>query len=85
MKEHVKRHSNAAGFNESLLPQFTTETSAMVKGTLDYVGVNIYTASIAKAQQSINYSVGWEECMEVDLYQLNTWNGTASDWLKVST
>lgn len=83
MKEHIARRSKAAGLKKSLLPEFTASTGSSVKGTLDFVGVNLYTANVAKA---INYhtdSLGWQESIEVDTYQPTSWKSSASSWLKV--
>lgn len=84
MKEHISRRCKAAGLKKSLLPEFSANESNYVKGTLDYLGVNLYTASVAKA---INYhisSVGWQESIEVDSYQPSSWKPSFSSWLKVS-
>lgn len=86
MKEHVARHSKAAGFKNSLLPEFSANMSEKLKGTLDYLGVNMYTSFIAKATNKINNeSAFWEDCVEADTYQLPSWKSAASYWLKVTT
>lgn len=85
MKEHIGRRSKAAGFKKSLLPEFSKRASEKLKGTHDFIGVNMYTSNLAKA---INYktdSVFWQDCFEVDTYQPDTWNRTTDlDWFRVS-
>lgn len=83
MKEHIGRCSKAAGFSKSLLPTFSKKDSEHLKGTLDYLGVNIYTALLAKPINSTSDTCSWQESLGVDTYQPDSWKSTAASWLKV--
>lgn len=81
----MARHSKAAGYKKSLLPEYSQEDSKLLKGSLDYLGVNLYTANVAKALgANIKAdSASWLDSMEVKTYQPSTWKSAASSWLKV--
>lgn len=84
MKEHIARRSKAAGFEESVLPTFSKEESKRLAGSLDYLGVNMYTSYVAKPINYTSDSLFWQDCIEVDTYQPASWKSSASSWLKVS-
>lgn len=84
MKEHMTRRSKAAGMKESILPTFSQKQSESMKGTYDYIGVNMYTSYIAKAINYTSDSLFWQDSIEADFYQLQSWKKTASKWLRVS-
>lgn len=83
MKEHIERRSKAAGYKKSILPQFTEHTKALVKGTLDFIGVNLYTAYVAKAGHYHTQSLSFQDCTEVDTYQSSTWPNSTVEFFKV--
>lgn len=83
MKEHIARRSKAAGYKQSLLPEFPEKQREFVQGTLDFIGVNLYTAYVAKAIDYHSNSLGWQESIEADSYQPTSWKSSASAWLKV--
>lgn len=85
MKQNVARHSKTAGYKKSLLPEFSKEDSKLLKGSLDFLGVNLYTANVAKAlgNDTKTDSVSWLDSMEVNTYQPASWKSSASSWLKV--
>lgn len=84
MKKNIARHSNASGYKKSLLPEFSETDGEYVKGTLDFVGISMYTADIAKSVNSSTDSCLWKDAMEVEIYQPSTWKNTSTSWLKVS-
>lgn len=84
MKELVKNHSIAAGYKESFLPKFSEKESKLLKGTFDYLGVNMYTSNVAKPAANKTNDVFWKDCMDVDYYQPSSWKSAASPWLKVN-
>lgn len=83
MKEQIKSHSIAAGYKKSLLPEFSDKERKSLKGTYDYLGVNMYTSNIAKSVLNKTNDVFWRDCMDVDYYQPSSWKSAASAWLKV--
>ena len=44
MRTMIDKKSAAQGFNESRLPHFSEEDSAMILGSSDFLGLNIYTS-----------------------------------------
>lgn len=80
----MARRSKLAGFKNSILPEFSEKMSKRVKGTFDYLGVNMYTSYMAKAINYTTQSVFWQESIEADSYQLPSWKKTPTDWLRVS-
>lgn len=84
MKEHISRRSQAAGFKQSVLPRFSSEDSKLLKGSLDFLGVNLYTANVASANvTNQTNSVAWEDCFEAYVYQPSTWKKSVSELIKV--
>lgn len=84
MKEHIGSCSKVAGFNKSILPTFSRKESEQVKGTLDYLGVNTYTAYLTKSSSIINNTCSWQDALGAETYQPDTWKSTAASWCKVS-
>lgn len=83
MKEHIARRSKAIGHEVSLLPEFSEKQRNQIKDTLDFIGVNVYTANIARAINSTTESCSWTDSMEVDTYQPSSWKNSSSSFLKV--
>ena len=48
MREKIDAKSESQGFPESRLPSFTDEESAMILGSSDFLGMNLYTSQVAK-------------------------------------
>ena len=46
MREKIDAKSEAQGFEESRLPTFSVEDSAMILGSSDFLGMNFYTAQV---------------------------------------
>ena len=46
MREKIDAKSEAQGFDESRLPTFSEEDSAMILGSSDFLGMNFYTAQV---------------------------------------
>lgn len=84
MKETILRRSKAAGLEQSILPEFSENMSQLLKGSIDYLGVNMYTSNIAKAINYTTKSLFWQDCIEAESYLLSTWKKTSADWLRVS-
>lgn len=55
MKERIAARSYLEGFNESRLPSFTEEEKEIIKGTVDFMCVNIYTSSLVNVCSTIFY------------------------------
>ncbi|KAJ8936596.1 hypothetical protein NQ314_012211 [Rhamnusium bicolor] len=85
MKTRIAQRSAQEGYNTSRLPAFTSREKAYLRGTYDYFGVNMYTASIIKASAeppighpSFDLDAGNTE------YQPSTWDSSYSSWLKIT-
>ena len=46
MRDKIDAKSEAQGFDESRLPTFSEEDSAMILGSSDFLGMNFYTAQV---------------------------------------
>lgn len=85
MKSYIARRSKLQGFQVSRLPEFTEEEKNHLKGTLDYLGVNLYTASVVVPAPNIPIDdLSWEADSEVTTYRPDDWPDSASEWLKVN-
>lgn len=85
MKTQVAHHCQVSGYKKSVLPEFSQNMSQQIKGTLDYLGVNMYTSNMVKAKNRTNSdTIFWQDCVEAEVYQLSSWKTAASKWLKVS-
>ncbi|XP_050512611.1 myrosinase 1-like [Diabrotica virgifera virgifera] len=83
MKQFIARRSLAQGFSESRLPEFTAEEIKYIKGTIDYLGVNQYTAGLVRHVEDKNRTkISWEADQETYNYQPEHWEKTAANWLK---
>ena len=51
MRNKIDEKSAAQGYAESRLPQFTEEEEAMVLGSSDFLGLNIYTSFLVYPEQ----------------------------------
>jgi len=83
MREKVDAKSAAQGFEESRLPHFTAEESAMIQGSSDFFGMNFYTAQIVYPEASDPGLVDYSADPDVGSYQEEAWYGSGSSWLKV--
>lgn len=84
MKTIIGRRSQQQGFSRSRLPEFSKEEIDYIKGTVDLLGVNIYTANLARPASDPNIdAMGSEVDSEVEVFQPEDWPSAASSWLKV--
>merc|ERR1712004_474393 len=83
MREKIDAKSEAQGFDESRLPTFSEEDSAMILGSSDFLGMNFYTAQIVYPEASDPELVDFYADPDVGSYQDDTWYGSGSSWLKV--
>ena len=84
MRLKIDDKSEAQGFEESRLPHFSDEDSAMILGSSDFLGINFYTANYAYPETSDLADVSWSADMDVGSYQDETWYAAGSSWLKVT-
>ena len=84
MRQKIENKSKALGFEESRLPQFTDEDSAMILGSSDFLGINFYTASLVYPETRDLEEVSWYADQDVGNHQDEAWYSAASSWLKVT-
>lgn len=86
MKQNIEKRSTLQGFEHSRLPTFTEKEIEYLKGTVDLLGVNCYSAGIARhVDQPEITTVGWSEDQEVYTYVPDDWPIAAASWLTVCT
>lgn len=56
MKKRVRERSEVEGFSKSRLPDFTQSDVALIKGSMDFLGLNHYTTLLTKYHK---YPIGW--------------------------
>lgn len=83
MKKMIASRSKEQGFPTSRLPEFTEEEKTYLKGTFDYLGVNLYTASIVHEANFMIGDISWKADSRSYTYQSNEWPDSASEWLRV--
>ncbi|XP_030752209.1 myrosinase 1-like [Sitophilus oryzae] len=84
MRQRVDERSKLQNLTESRLPTFTDEEKAELKGSYDFLTINMYTTDLAKwrdddpvGDPSIYDDTG------VTTYQPDDWEKTVSNWFKV--
>ena len=77
MRSKIDDKSQAQGFQESRLPQFSAEDSAMIYNSSDFLGINFYTSNVVYTQESDIATVDWSADQDVAAYQVS------SDWLTI--
>lgn len=86
MKERIANRSRLEGYNSSRLPSFTDEEKEIIKGTADFMTVNIYTSSMVKAipePDIVPFGPTRDLDIGTDVFQPDDWEKTVTDWLKV--
>ncbi|EFX80212.1 hypothetical protein DAPPUDRAFT_318914 [Daphnia pulex] len=82
----VKLHLISAqqGFNQSRLPEFTTEQKILVQGSADFFGLNYYTSYLtAKKIQNISIiDYGYDQ--DIESYSDPTCYQSSFDWLTIT-
>ena len=75
--------SIAQGFNQSRLPAFTSKESALVLGSSNFLGLNIYTAYLTYEDQGldeVSYLCDSDTASEYS----DSWVPSVSDWLDMA-
>jgi len=84
MRTKIDEKSTQQGFEESRLPHFTEEESAMIAGSSDFLGMNFYTSNIVYPEESDIEDVSFFSDPDVGSNQDPNWYGSGSSWLKVT-
>nr|XP_023029425.1 myrosinase 1-like [Leptinotarsa decemlineata] len=85
MKEKIDDRSKKQGFHKSRLPPFTEQDIEYMKGSTDFLGLNTYTSYMVKPMDNPDKDgMGPKYDSEVEEWQPDEWEGSASPWLKVT-
>ena len=55
---------------ESRLPEFTEEESAMLKGSFDFIGMNLYTSDVVYPEESDINDISYYADQDVSTFQV---------------
>ncbi|CAG9772233.1 unnamed protein product [Ceutorhynchus assimilis] len=84
MRTRIDKRSAQQGLSESRLPVFTEEEKSELKGSYDYLSVNMYTTVLAAATQDFPIDqISYGADISVNTYQPDDWERTAADWFRV--
>ena len=83
MRSKIDEKSSAQGLPESRLPHFTDEESAIIKGSADFLGLNIYTSFVVYPEVSDLSEVSFYSDQDLQSYQDDKWYTSGASWLKV--
>ena len=87
MRSKIDAKSEAQGFLESRLPQFTEEDSQEILGSSDFFGLNYYTSDLVyktPVEEIDHAALGWATDSDVTEFKDSKWYAAASSWLKVT-
>jgi len=84
MREKIDAKSIEQGFSPSRLPTFTVEDQLDIAGSLDFLGINHYTANMISYQESNINDVSYFADSDTAAYQPKEWYPTASSWMRVT-
>ena len=73
MRQNIDQKSMAQGFEQSRLPSFTEEESAMIAGSADFLGVNMYTSQLVFPMAESIDTVSKDNDDDVYQYQDPDW------------
>jgi len=81
MRQLIDEKSLQEGRNESRLPHFDPGWTLLLKGSWDFLGLNHYTTELVTASEG--GAPGWQGDQNTVTTQDDTWEESASSWLKV--
>lgn len=84
VKDIIGNRSQAQGFANSRLPPFSNEEKDMIKGSVDFLGLNMYTSDLAQPYQFPIEDVSAASDNGAFYTQDDTWYSSGSFWLKVT-
>ncbi|CAH1954395.1 unnamed protein product [Acanthoscelides obtectus] len=86
VKQRVAYRSNEEGYSKSRLPEFSEKEMEFIKGSFDFIGLNVYTTMLVKNIDEPDFSLtSAEHDMKAKVYQDAKWESSeAVHWLKVT-
>ncbi|KAF2904362.1 hypothetical protein ILUMI_01820 [Ignelater luminosus] len=84
VKDRIAYRSKHETFPISRLPQFTPEEIDYIKGTYDFLGLNIYTTNLVSDREEDPFDEpSYEKDLRIEVTQDPSWPTSNADWLKV--
>ena len=82
-KDAVDTRSQQQGFDQSRLPAFTDEEKKVLNQSIDFLGLNLYTAYIVEPKEYPITDVSIESDLGGSQTQDKSWYKSGSSWLSV--
>ncbi|XP_006820734.1 cytosolic beta-glucosidase-like [Saccoglossus kowalevskii] len=82
MKTQILEKSIGQGLSSSRLPSFTEEEKVLLRGTVDFLGVNYYTTKLISAWRSDAWPPGYEEDQDLKAWHDESWPKSGASWQK---
>ena len=82
-KDAVDTRSQRQGFEKSRLPAFSEEEKIALNGSIDFLGLNLYTAYVVEPKEYPITDVSIESDVGGQQTQDKTWFKSGSPWLSV--
>jgi lactase-phlorizin hydrolase len=84
VKYVIGNRSEAQGFDISRLPAFNSEEKQLLKGSSDFLGLNMYTSDLVRPFHFPNFIVSAAADNGAIYFKDKTWYDSGSFWLKVT-
>jgi beta-glucosidase/6-phospho-beta-glucosidase/beta-galactosidase len=81
MIDNIGNFSEAEGLSTSRLPVFTPEEIVRINGTVEFLGMNYYTSTLANIAASPDPEPSWSRDTGLEFSISQYWEPSASDWL----
>ncbi|KAL4223206.1 hypothetical protein ACF0H5_016678 [Mactra antiquata] len=81
MKQQINRRSNSS---KSRLPPFSEDEKKMIKGTYDFLGLNMYTSVVVSHNMCEDNDTSYNCDQDLMEEKDPSWIGSGSSWLKVT-
>lgn len=83
MRQRIDELSRKQNFPRSRLPVFTAEEVKSIRGTVDIIGLNTYSAYlVSEGHSKVDKTPSFQNDMNVSLRQDPTWPRSNSSWLR---
>ncbi|KAL3857523.1 hypothetical protein ACJMK2_012183 [Sinanodonta woodiana] len=84
MKWQIGNKSQAMHIGESRLPTFSNSEKQLLKGSADFLGLNLYTATLVTKRARPLLNASYDNDRDVEFGPDPKWPSSGSDWLKVT-
>ncbi|XP_060595948.1 lactase/phlorizin hydrolase-like [Ruditapes philippinarum] len=84
MKWQIGNKSLEEGLTQSRLPEFTASEKETIKGSADFLGYNLYTSALIKANVNPLHPASYESDLDLIESEDPSWLKSGSEWLRVT-